>query len=51
MDDAQMQRGQQWLTKLLQLMGMKAAIKITKVAQELDGTTCCWLAIDESNLS
>ena len=51
MDDAQMQRGQQWLTKLLQLMGIKAAIKITKVEQELDGTICCWLAIDESNLT
>jgi len=51
MDDAQMQRGQQWLTKLLQLMGIKAAIKITKVEQESDGTTCCWLVIDESNLT
>ena len=51
MDDAQMQQGQQWLTKLLQLMGIKAATKITKVERELDGTPCCWLAIDESNLT
>ncbi|ELR98021.1 R3H domain-containing nucleic acid-binding protein [Gloeocapsa sp. PCC 73106] len=51
MDDAQRQRGQQWLTKLLQLMEINAAVNITKVEVESDATTACWLTIDESSLS
>lgn len=46
-----MQRGQQWLTELLELMGMRAAIEITKVEQEPEGTICCWLTIDQNNLT
>ncbi|TVQ42826.1 MAG: RNA-binding protein [Gloeocapsa sp. DLM2.Bin57] len=51
MDEAQMQRGQQWLTELLELMGMRAAVEITKVEQEAEGTICCWLTIDQNNLT
>ncbi len=46
-----MQRGQQWLTELLKLMGMKAAVKVTKIEQEPEGTVCCWLTIDETDLT
>jgi len=50
MDDQQMQKGQQWLTKLLELMGIKAEVNITKVEVESEGTTCCWLTIDDQFL-
>lgn len=51
MDEALIQQGQQWLTKVLQLMGTNTPVTIAKVEVESDSTTACTLTIDETNLT
>jgi spoIIIJ-associated protein len=43
-------KGQEWLDRLLSLMGLEAKTIITAVKQP-DGTTADWLTIDTNNLS
>ena len=49
--DQQIQRGQEWLEKLLDLMGIPAEVKIGRVEEEEDNVSSCWLTIDETKLS
>ena len=49
--DQQIQLGQQWLEKLLNLIGMPAQVKIGRVEEEEGDGDCCWLTIDETKLS
>ncbi|MGB6297278.1 MAG: R3H domain-containing nucleic acid-binding protein [Rivularia sp. (in: cyanobacteria)] len=56
MSDTRMQRGEQWLTKLLQLSGFSAEIKSDKEENTLGekdplSLNSYWLTIDESNLT
>ncbi|MGK7914077.1 MAG: protein jag [Prochloraceae cyanobacterium] len=52
MSDRQIQRGKQWLEKLLSLMGMPAGVQMSQTEgdQEL-GEASLWLTIDEANLA
>lgn len=51
MDELQIQRGQQWLTQLVKLMGIDAQVEMTKTEEEAEGTVSSWLTIDESHLT
>jgi spoIIIJ-associated protein len=51
MDDQQIQKGQQWLTQLLQLMGIPALVDISQIEEESDEIKACWLTIDKTNLT
>ena len=49
--DQQIQQGQEWLEKLLNLIGIPAQVKIGRVEEEEDNESSCWLTIDETKLS
>ncbi len=49
--DQQIQQGQQWLEKLLNLIGIPAQVNIGRVEEEKDRENSCWLTIDETKLS
>jgi spoIIIJ-associated protein len=49
--DQQIQRGQEWLEKLLYLMGIPAEVKIGRIEAEEDKVNSCWLTIDETKLN
>jgi spoIIIJ-associated protein len=51
MTEEMLQSGQQWLTQLLQLMGMKTRVNRGKIEVESDQTTSCWLTIEENDLT
>lgn len=51
MDHAQMQKGQEWLKKLMDLMQVDAQVAIAKVEQEPDNTICTWLTIGGTELT
>jgi spoIIIJ-associated protein len=48
-DRHQLQRGEEWLTQLLQISGMPCKVQIDQTRFQSDGS--CWLMIDSSNLS
>ncbi|MDJ0509332.1 MAG: R3H domain-containing nucleic acid-binding protein [Crocosphaera sp.] len=48
--EQQIQIGQEWLEKLLQLMGFPSQVKIEYRENDLEGTQECWLIIDESQM-
>lgn len=55
MSDAQMQRGQQWLERLMQLMGVSATVQaelqaIATDASDRSSPDSFWLTINENNL-
>ncbi|MGH2412640.1 MAG: RNA-binding protein, partial [Microcystaceae cyanobacterium] len=45
------QRGQQWLEKLLQLMGMPTEVAVGTVETPQADLNACWLIINEANLA
>ncbi len=52
MSDRQIQRGKQWLEKLLSLMGMPAGVKTSQTEGEQElGEASLWLIIDETNIT
>ena len=50
MTEQQIQRGQEWLEELLNLMGLPAAVKIENIEHEAD-PKASWLIIDENDLT
>ncbi|MDJ0845330.1 protein jag [Crocosphaera sp.] len=44
------QVGKEWLENLLTLMGFPTSVKVEYRENELEGTTECWLIIDETQL-
>jgi spoIIIJ-associated protein len=50
MREQQIQRGQEWLETLLQLMGFPNAVSISERTTDL-GEASCWLKIDETQLT
>jgi spoIIIJ-associated protein len=51
-DEQQIQKGQQWLLELLQLMAIPAQVHTSQVEDESsDESKVTWLTIDESNLT
>lgn len=49
MDQTPQQRGQEWLSRLLELAGLPAAVQAESVDAHIDGS--CWLTIDTASLS
>jgi spoIIIJ-associated protein len=50
MIEQQIQRGQEWLEDLLNLMGLPAGVKTGNIEEEA-GKKACWLIIDENALT
>lgn len=56
MNDTRMQRGQQWLEELLQIIGVSTAVEAQLHATSVESSDLpepdnCWLTINETNLS
>ena len=49
--EQQIQRGQQWLEKLLQLIGIPVNVLVQEVDKEQADSQSCWLIIDETKLT
>ena len=51
MREGQVQRGKEWLEKLLELMAIPSEVKIGQLEVEPDGGEVSWLIIEEKNLA
>jgi spoIIIJ-associated protein len=49
--DEQIQRGKEWLERLLNLMGIPAEVQLGRIEEEKDRISSCWLTIEETNLN